>query len=267
MKHLITLFVIGSASILSADAYQQPNNYRNSQQYYSEDAYPSENGRNGNYMNGQYYQENASPYLNQSNERGMMNYSQDNGNQYQNQNNDRGMNYYQDNGKMGNAKMVSDQEIIKNVHDALSSGWFTKGYENVSYVVKDGIVTLRGTVDTAENKNKAEEKVKGIDGVKQVMNQIVVSKEEPKSQSPAKYYSQDYAATEQDKILNKQIRDRLSSGWFNKGNDKVAVKTTNGVVTISGVVDSYDDIQKVNDQLKDIPGIMTLNNQLSVKKQ
>jgi len=254
MKHLITLFAIGATSVLVADAYpqQQTNGYRTSQQYYSDDAYPSENNR-GSYTNGQYYQENANPYHNQSN--------------------DRGMNYYQDNGNgNGNAKTItikltSDQDIIKNLHDTLSAGWFSKGYENVSYVVKDGVVTLRGTVDTAESKAKAEEKVKSIDGVKQVINQIVVSKEEPKSQSPAKYYPQDYAATEQDKALNKLIRDKLSSGWFTRGNDNVAVKTTDGVVTISGVVDSYDEIQKVNDQVKDIPGIRTLNNQLSVKKQ
>jgi len=250
MKHLITLFAIGSASILSADVYPQHQSSGYSQQYYSEDAYPSENSR-GTYMNGQYNQENANPY--------------------HNQNNDRGMNYYQDNGnnnaKTITIKLTSDQDIIKNLHDNLSAGWFSKGYENVSYVVKDGVVTLRGTVDTAESKAKAEEKVKSLDGVKQVINQIVVSKEEPKSQSPAKYYSQDYAATEQDKALNKLIRDKLSSGWFTKGNENVAVKTTEGVVTISGVVDSYDEIQKVNDQLKDVPGIRTLNNQLSVKKQ
>lgn len=42
--------------------------------------------------------------------------------------------------------------------------------------VNNNVVTLRGTVDTAEEKTKAEQVAKGTDGVKQVINQLKVGK-------------------------------------------------------------------------------------------
>lgn len=302
MKSIFTLLTLTTASLLVADPYGYSQGRDSGNYYYENSEYPSEsygyddyNSRGQNRRNGQsYYQEDQ--YYYQNNQPEMQgqwrqegnNYQNDsrtngqnevhvykNDSQYQNKNdNSNGRNDYNNNtnGYNDNKKMVSDQELIKNVHDALSSGWFTKGYENVSYTVNNGVVTLRGSVETEENKAKAEDNVKKIDGVKQVINQISVVKLDQKnsydkSTSPDKYYRQDYAETEQDRMINKKIRDKLSSGWFMKGNDNVAVKTVNGAVTISGVVDSYDEIKKVNEKLKDIDGIKTLNNQLSVRKQ
>ena len=38
----------------------------------------------------------------------------------------------------------------------------------------DGVVTLKGTVDTAEQKQQAEQIARGTEGVKRVVNQLVV---------------------------------------------------------------------------------------------
>lgn len=77
-------------------------------------------------------------------------------------------------------------------------------------------------------------------------------------------YPQDYAATESDRALNAKIRDKLS-GWFTNDYEGLSIRTTNGVVTITGTVDKVDDIQKINDKLKDINGITSVNNQVTAK--
>ncbi len=47
----------------------------------------------------------------------------------------------------------------------------------------------------------------------------------------------------------------------------IALRINNGVVTVIGFVDSNEDIQKINDKLKDIEGIRSVNNQLNVKSK
>ena len=86
---------------------------------------------------------------------------------------------YADNYGAGNAatqSSASDQELVKKIHSALSSGWLSKGYQNVSFDVDNGVVNLKGSVDTLESKNRIEGDMKKIDGVRQVNNQITVRK-------------------------------------------------------------------------------------------
>lgn len=172
-----------------------------------------------------------------------------------------------------NQSMVSDQELNKKIQDALSSGWFSKGFQNVSAEVNNGNVTLRGSVDTLENKNKAEENVKNIDGVKQVNNQISIAKETPNAYSPsqlqdlAKKYPQDVATSAQDRQLNAKIRDKLSNNWMSKNYETLVIKTANGIVIISGTVDKPEDVQDVNDQVKNVEGVQSVTNQLNVKNK
>jgi osmotically-inducible protein OsmY len=71
-------------------------------------------------------------------------------------------------------------------------------------------------------------------------------------------YPQDSASTEEDRQLNAYIRDQLSGGLY----DNVVIKTDNGVVVISGTLDRPEDVQKINELLKDIPGARTINMQV-----
>lgn len=193
--------------------------------------------------------------------------------------------------KGNDVRSASDQEINTKIRDALGSGWFSKGYENVSYDVNNGNVTLRGSVDTIENKNKVEESVRKIDGVRQVNNQITVDKNssgtysdsqrrdgysDSQKRSDGYYdsqkasdnkYSQDHASNSQDRELNAKIRDKLGSGWFSKGYDTVVIRTTNGVVTISGTVDKHEDITKISEQIRSVDGVRSVNNQLTAKNR
>jgi len=156
----------------------------------------------------------------------------------------------------------SDHKIAKKINDALT-GWFSSAYKDITYEVNDGVVTLSGTVEKLDEKRKAEDDVRKIDGVKEIHNkiQVVNNKEDSKSRKEDKKYSQDYAATESDKKINAKIRDKLKGGWFSKGYEELVIKTDNGDVVIIGAVEKYDDIKKINDKLKDIEGVKSIENQ------
>lgn len=246
MKTIFTLIALASVALVSAG--QSNPNYQN-----SNSAYPSyTNGYNQqNQPNNGYYQQNQRPsaqeYYDQN--------QQSNGRSYGYRNGD-------------NQKIVSDQDISNKIKSLLAAGWFTNGHEHVTFDVNNGNVNLRGSVDSTDNKNKIEESVRKLDGVKQVNSQItVVPKVNPaytdeQLQKNEKKYPQDAASSYEDRQLNAYIRERLSGGWFSKNYETIQLRTSNGVVVISGTLDKPDDIQKINDLLIDIPGARTVNMQI-----
>jgi osmotically-inducible protein OsmY len=80
-------------------------------------------------------------------------------------------------------------------------------------------------------------------------------------------YPQDAAATQEDRLLNAKIREKLNSGWFSKGFDAIVLRTSNGIVLITGTVDKMDDVKKVHEQVKNVDGVREVNNQLTVKNK
>jgi osmotically-inducible protein OsmY len=70
-------------------------------------------------------------------------------------------------------KPVSDDTIYDKVRIALASDIDVKG-GNLKVDVKDGAVTLAGTVENQGQKDKAEHIAKKVKGVKKVVNNIEV---------------------------------------------------------------------------------------------
>ena len=119
-------------------------------------------------------------------------------------------------------KVVSDTDIINSIRNTLSSGWFSKGFQDVTFDVYNGEVNLKGSVDSLDDKIKVEQGVKKIDGVKQVNNQIGIVGTNAKGYTESqlkdseKKYPQDYASSEQDRQLNAKIHDKLAAASFLK---------------------------------------------------
>jgi len=265
MKTLLTLLALGSISLLSPHLYSQ----------YGDGYCPTCNNGNGGY----YQQQSPGGYSqgyggNQYQPRGNQNYQQQNDRQSGNSQ----MNNYERSDVQKKAdqnandkNLNPDQAISQKVHDSLTGGWLSKGYQNVSYDISNGTVTLRGNVDSQDNKDSIDATIKKIDGVKQVNNQITVVKpdtnkdSEAKLQASEKKYPRDTAASFQDRELNAKIRDKLSSGWFSKASDTIILRTQDGLVVITGAVEKPEDIQKVTDQVKSVDGVDTVNNQLQAK--
>ena len=70
-------------------------------------------------------------------------------------------------------KNTSDDSIYDNVRRRLASDPIVKG-GGLKVDVKEGVVTLHGTVEEQKQKDKATKLAKGIAGVKSVDNQLQV---------------------------------------------------------------------------------------------
>lgn len=281
MKSMFILSAIACISSLSADQYGRGScssgycsaggsgydSAQDGRQYYQGSQYQGNGDR-------QYYQDYARPQGSDDRQ-----YYQDSSHgQYQGsavrqdyQARDNSNPQYQQNYQNRGSQSDSDLAISRKVDETLKSGWFSKGFEHVTYNVSGGVVTLRGSVGSVDDKNKVQDKIRKIDGVTQVNNQIEVSAEDmrlrdhaskPKAASASS--QPDYAETEADRALNQRIRDQLSSGWDSSGYEALILTTRNGVVIINGTVDTVSDAQKVEAQLKGIDGVREVRNNLTL---
>jgi len=71
-------------------------------------------------------------------------------------------------------KVVSDDSVYDHVKRRLANDPDVKGGA-LEIEVRQGVVTLRGTVDTEKQKQRAEKLTKKVSGVKQVVNEIKLS--------------------------------------------------------------------------------------------
>jgi hyperosmotically inducible protein len=72
-------------------------------------------------------------------------------------------------------KPRSDDYLNDSVRQRLAADSLVKG-GNIEVDVKNGVVTLKGKVQEAKQKDKAERITKKISGVKSVVNNIVIEK-------------------------------------------------------------------------------------------
>jgi hyperosmotically inducible protein len=70
-------------------------------------------------------------------------------------------------------KHVSDDQLYDNVRRKLANDADVKGGALI-VDVKDGVVTLRGKVETEKQKEKATKLTRKVSGVKQVNNELAV---------------------------------------------------------------------------------------------
>jgi osmotically-inducible protein OsmY len=75
---------------------------------------------------------------------------------------------------LGADKVTSDDAIYDNVRRRLASDPIVKG-GGLEVDVKQGVVTLRGTVEEQKQKDKATKLAKKVAGVKSVDNQLQVA--------------------------------------------------------------------------------------------
>lgn len=195
VKSILSLALIGAFSLLSADGYYNPSTTLNSSA--NVQGYLHDNPQNSAMPNTQGYmqRDNRSNYQNAPVDRTYQ--DTDNQDRYMNNPHANPQGYYhQGSGNLsdnvythpaatasdrsldqvsGNAKSVSDNEILNRIRKKIGSGWFSNEFEKVSYDVNNGNVLLRGTVNSLDEKDKAEQNVKKIEGVKSVTNEITVT--------------------------------------------------------------------------------------------
>jgi hyperosmotically inducible protein len=120
----------------------------------------------------------------------------------------------------------------------------------ISVETINGVVALRGKVDSADAKQAAGEIAKGIEGVKDVKNELqVVGQTERK------------AVETTDKEITRRVHDRLSKDARLK---KIDVRTDAGVVTLTGQVPNIGVSARASELARGVAGVRSVRNDLSV---
>ena len=124
--------------------------------------------------------------------------------------------------------------------------------EDIAVSVRDGVVTLAGTVDSYADKWKAERVATRIEGVKAIANNIEVRLPSSSERSDSDIA---HAAAE---ALKWNI-------WVPE--DRVKVKVSNGWLTLEGEVDWYYQKEEADRALRKRVGIKGISNLIAVKKR
>jgi hyperosmotically inducible protein len=120
-----------------------------------------------------------------------------------------------------------------------------------------GVVTLGGHVAAEGDKSQAESIAKSIAGGQVVSNQIEVIP--PGAESDAKKVNSD---------LDKGIESNLDAALIkNKLHKNVQYAVKNGVVTLTGEVDSQSQRAQVESVASSVPNVKQVVNELQVKNQ
>ena len=124
--------------------------------------------------------------------------------------------------------------------------------------VKDGIVTLRGDADSQAQKELTTEYAKDVDGVKEVKNEMTVSKTSKKTPRTTGEKIDDASITAQVKMA--LLLHRSTSAL----NTRVATKY--GVVTLSGKARNAAEKNLVTKLVNDVTGVKSVKNQMTIEE-
>jgi hyperosmotically inducible protein len=147
---------------------------------------------------------------------------------------------------------IDDNSLKVRVSNALGNNPDYK-FEHVNVTIFKGTVQLSGFVSLSAQKSKAGEIVKGVEGVRNVENNIVV--QENADRTAGQYTD--------DKTLVSHVKDALSDNPQYKF-DGVKVTALNGTVQLSGFVNTSDQKSKAAEIAKHT-GARDVVNEITVK--
>jgi hyperosmotically inducible protein len=145
--------------------------------------------------------------------------------------------------------------LIKEVRHELVMLPYYNVFDNLSYSVDGGSVTLMGQVTNPTLKSSAENVVKHLEGVQQVVNNIEVL---PLSPNDDRIRRAVYR-----KIFS---HDSLTARYGFQAVPSIHIIVKNGNVTLEGVVDNPSDKNVAGIQTNGVPGVFSVTNNLRVEK-
>jgi osmotically-inducible protein OsmY len=144
--------------------------------------------------------------------------------------------------------MKTNEILQKDVQDAIKWEPLLHAAE-IGVIVKDGVVTLTGTVDSYAKKIEAEQATKMVFGVKAVV--------EIKYGNYGKKTDEDIA---------KEIINAFRWNW-SIPDEKIKVKVEHGWVTLTGIVNWNYQKEASNDALKNLLGIVGISNNIRIQSE
>ena len=152
----------------------------------------------------------------------------------------------------GEPSAKEEERITKAVRHELLMMPYLGVFDNLSYKVEGRSVTLLGQVVRPTNKSEAEGRVKHIEGVEHVDNQIEVLPVSPMD----------------DRLRRRLFRAIYRYPAFTKyamvPQKPIRIIVKNGHVTLEGVVDSEADKNLAGIRGNGVPGIFSVDNNLRV---
>lgn len=122
--------------------------------------------------------------------------------------------------------------------------------------VKDAVVTLRGAAATMAQKELTTEYAKDVEGVKDVKNEMTVTKSSKKARTVGDKID-DSSITAQVKMT--LLYHRSTSALY------TSVKTKNGVVTLDGKAKNLTEKDLATKLAKDVNGVTDVNNRMTIE--
>ncbi len=123
----------------------------------------------------------------------------------------------------------------------------------VGVSVKDGIVTLTGTVDSYATKLQAEDAVKRVVGVKAVVEKIAIK------------YPSRYAAKDDSDVATETI-NALKASW-EVPSDKVTVTVEQGWITLGGELEWNFQSEAAMRVVRHLLGVTGVSNNITIRSQ
>lgn len=123
-------------------------------------------------------------------------------------------------------------------------------------------ITLKGMVETEVEKELAEELAYNVDGIKEVDNQLEVSKDAPKTTADKGDEDRSFTQAIKDASLTASVKAKLIQSEVKARN--IDVDTYNAVVSLDGKVQSKAHIDLANEIAKNIDGVKDVKNELKV---
>ncbi|MDF2553572.1 MAG: hypothetical protein K0R77_2847 [Chryseobacterium sp.] len=147
--------------------------------------------------------------------------------------------------------MKTNAELQKDVQDAIKWEPLLNSAE-IGVIVKNGIVTLTGTVDSYAKKLQAEHATKNVSGVKILVEDIEVKLPDPRSKTDVEIAGEIIAAFNANSIIPQE---------------KITVKVENGWVDLDGEV-SWEYIRNITENaVKYLPGVKGIYNNITINPE
>jgi len=148
--------------------------------------------------------------------------------------------------------MKNNVELQKDVQDAINWEPLLDAAE-IGVSVKDGVVTLTGTVDSYFKKMEAEDAAKNIAGVKAVVENIHIK------------FNSTMSKKDDNEIANEILNAYRCNSKF--PTDKVKIKVENGFVSLEGELHWNYQKQSAKDMVKYLSGVTGVINNITIKPE
>jgi hyperosmotically inducible protein len=149
-------------------------------------------------------------------------------------------------------EQVDDAALLTSVKSALASDPITESGE-INVDVNRGIVKLSGFVDSSKEQAQAVQVARNVKGVKEVQNDIAIQKT-----------NESTGDVMDDSMLTAKVKTALITSPETKAH-QINVETKQGVVQMSGFVDTAAAKAAATTVAKSVTGVKGVKNELSVK--